>query len=90
MDIKLIKDHVFVTKVVPSGTIVGVTNGLGQELIDKGIAIDITLKYQKELAKKKVNKQKEIEDIQKKEDEESLELLAEKVVSKIDKKKKNK
>ena len=89
MDIKLIKDHIFITKVVPVGTIVGVDIGLGKELIDKGIAIDITYKYRKEVAKAKAVKEKELKEIEEKEDEERLGILTDKVVEKINKKKKN-
>lgn len=38
MNIELLKDYKLNTRVLPKGSIVGVTNGLGEKLIDKGVA----------------------------------------------------
>ena len=90
MEIKFIKDHVLISKVVPKGTIVGVTNGLGEDLINKGIAIDVTLKYQKQVTKRKEEQIAEQEELANKADEDRVDMLAEKVAEKIGNKKNNK
>lgn len=89
MIVKLIKDHIFVTKVVPVGSIVELTNGNGQELVDKGIAIDVTLQYKREVEKSNLEAIKEQEEIANKADEDRVDLLADKVVEKLKKPKKN-
>lgn len=90
MDIQLIKDHVFVTKVVLKGTIIGVSVGNGKELIDKGIAIDVTLQYQKQVAEIKAQQDKEQQEIADKADADRVDMLADKVAEKLDKKPKAK
>ena len=89
MIVKLIKDHIFVTKVVPVGSIVELTNGNGQELVDKGIAIDVTLQYKREVEKSNLEAIKEQEEIANKADEDRVDLLADKVVEKLKKPKNN-
>jgi len=88
MEIKFIKDHVLITKVVPKETIVSVTNGLGYELIDKGIAIDVTLKYKIAVAKRKEDQIAEQIEMENKADEDRVDMLAEKVADKLKPKKK--
>ena len=92
MEIKLIKDHVLITKVVPEGTIVSVTNGLGKQLIDDGIATDVTLQYKKQVAKRAAEQIAEQEELANKVDEDRVDMLAEKVADKLkpNKKKSNK
>jgi|TARA_Y100000310_G_scaffold169451_1_gene169494 acetylornithine/succinyldiaminopimelate/putrescine aminotransferase len=91
MIVQLIKDHIFVTKVVPKGTNVEVTDGNGQELIDNGIATDVTVTYKKRVTKAKEKQIAEQVAMEEKADEDRVDMLAEKVAEKIqpEKKKKN-
>lgn len=88
MQIILLKKYKPHTRELKIGTEMGVINEVGLDLIERGIARDVTIRYESDLQKKRDEDTSEIEEIIKasKEDEEDAAI---KKAAKIIKKKKN-
>lgn len=65
MQVVLLKDYKPHTRVIKAGKELGVTNELGLELIEKGIARDITKEYNILVEKKREENNEVLEDISK-------------------------
>lgn len=86
MEVRLIKAHTLVNKLLPIGHICSVTQGNGEALVDAGIGVDVTLQYQKKVKAAKKRQDKKIADLEKKQQAEEIEEVIEKVAENIIKK----
>ena len=84
MQVILLKDYKPHSRVLKKGTEMGVTNSKGLELIEKGIARDVTKEYKQEILFKRNEKEEEI-----KKEVEALEIDIDAEQKKSKKKKKN-